>query len=67
MSTLSLHPELRDPLEQLVAVQRPLAQEQQERGLDVALDARAHVPMAWPDEPAASGARMTVAMHRKSV
>src|SRR5437899_2727669 len=36
-------PELRNPLEQLVAVQRALAQEQQQRRLDEPLDPRAHV------------------------
>src|SRR5215216_1599952 len=50
----ALGPQLREALEQLVAVQRPLAQEQQQRRLDEALDPRLNVPVARPQEPAAT-------------
>jgi len=46
----TLHPELREPVEQLVAVERPLAQEQQQRRLDEALDAGVDVPAPRLDE-----------------
>src|SRR5213592_3412945 len=60
-------PQLRDPLEQLIAVQRALAQEQQERRLDEALDARAHVPVPRPDQTAAAWSRMAVPSHLEPV
>src|SRR5215204_998670 len=50
----ALDPELRDAVEQLVSMQRALAQEKQQRRLDEALDACVHGPMAGPDEPAAA-------------
>src|SRR5436190_10525320 len=60
-------PQLRDPLEQLIAVQRALAQEQQKRGLDEAFYASADVPMTRPDQPAAAGPRMAVVSHLRPV
>src|SRR6266498_385047 len=48
-----LDAKLRDPLQQLVPVQRPLTQEQQQGGFDESLDARPNVPVTGPDEPPA--------------
>src|SRR5215211_2582927 len=59
----ALRPQLREPLEQLVAVQRPLAQEQQQRRLDEALDPGLDVPVARPQEPAAARARVVSSGH----
>src|SRR6266536_3013471 len=39
--------------QQLVPVQRPLTQEQQQGGFDESLDARPNVPVTGPDEPPA--------------
>ena len=64
MSTLPSTPSSGMPLEQLVAVQRPLAEEQQQRRLDVALYACVDVPVARPDEPPAPRPWMTVVPHR---
>ena len=58
-----LHPELRDALEQLVAVQRALPQEQQQRRLDEALDPGVNVPVAGPDEVPAAGAGTSLVGH----
>src|SRR2546421_5459598 len=59
--------ELRNPFEQLVAVRRAPAQEQEERRLDEALDARAHVPVPRPDQTAAACSRMAVPSHLEQV
>src|ERR1041385_3515510 len=48
-----LDSQLGDPLQELVAVQRPLAQEEQQRRLDEALDSCVHVPVARTNEAAA--------------
>src|SRR5262249_58015929 len=51
----------RQPLDQLVAVQRPLTQEQQKRRLDEALHTRANVPVARPGlVPAPDSARVAM-------
>src|ERR671923_2227508 len=60
----ALDAELRDPLQQLVAVQRPLPQEQQQGRLDEALDAGMDGPVAGTDEPAAAGAWMASRSHQ---
>jgi hypothetical protein len=44
-------------------VQRALAQEQQQRWLDEALDPGVDVPVAGPDEPAAAGAGVSSVPH----
>jgi hypothetical protein len=59
----ALDAQLRDPLEQLVPVQRALAQKQQQRRLDEPLDPRPDVPVARADEPPAAGAGMTAVPH----
>src|SRR5262249_56652219 len=57
----SLPRHFRQPLDQLVAVQRPLTQEQQERRLDEALHTRANVPVARPGlVPAPDSARVAM-------
>src|SRR5919201_2667924 len=61
----ALDPELRDPLEQLVSVERPLAQEQEQRRLDEPLDAGADGPVPGPDEPAAAGSWVGSMPHRR--
>src|SRR5438034_5703419 len=62
-----LHAQLRDPFEQLVAVQRPLPQEQEQRRLDEALDPCVHVPVARADEAPAAGSTVSSVRHRQSV
>src|SRR5262249_43015793 len=59
-----LEAELRETVQQLVAVQRALAEEQQERRLDGGLDPGPHMPVARADEVSAAGARMASVSHR---
>ena len=59
----TLDPQLREPVEQLVAVQRTLAEKQEQRRLDEALDPRLDMPVARPHEPAAAGACVVSAGH----
>src|SRR5262249_13870599 len=58
--------DLRQPLDQLVAVQRPLTQEQQERRLDKALDAGGDGPVARSGlGPATDSAGMAMSHSRQ--
>src|ERR1051325_8463539 len=52
----ALHSHLGKSLEQLVAMEGPLPQQQEQRRFDEALDAGGDVPVPGPDEPAAAGA-----------
>src|SRR5207244_4224687 len=53
--------QLRELLEQVVAVRRPLGQQEQERGLAEAFDAGADVPFARADPPPGASAAEPVA------
>src|SRR5438128_6556692 len=56
--------ELRHELDQLVAVPRPLPEEEQQRRLDEPLDARPHSPLVRPDPaPGAVTAPVTSPVH----
>src|SRR5204863_882408 len=55
--------DLREPLDQLVTVQRPLTQEQQERRLDEALHASANVPVARPGPVSAADSARVAMSH----
>jgi hypothetical protein len=55
--------DLREALDQLVAVHRTLAEEQEERRLHEPLDARPYCPVARPDEGAGAPAMTVAAPH----